>query len=189
MLIREVELGPHVVWVDNFSKHIKWQLPKLHEGMFKACLWTGVAYKQWSKDEPLDMTIKLDPTGARIPAMPNNPFLFRSHLRALYVKKEKETPIYQYERSMVVNWEVNNVPLKPLAANVPARYHAVLEGSSKLNNLYPSDLIDLNVGANDDFFKIFKKFYEDRSAAAPLNTKYNVLMMDCNIYDRLMKVC
>ena len=26
---REIELGPHTLWVDNFSKTIKWQFPHL----------------------------------------------------------------------------------------------------------------------------------------------------------------
>lgn len=188
---RDVQSQPHTLWLDNFSKHIKYQFPNLHHGTFKACLWSGLAMKRWNKvDVPLDMAIKYNPDdNTAIPAMPDDPFLFRQQFLDLYAKKEKKTTMYQLESSLVQTWEVNNVPLKPTFwFPIPEKYQKSMKECGSMSNLYPCDLLEQNVGSNEGFFQIFRDVFNERAVADQENPKYNVLFMDCNIYDRLLKV-
>jgi hypothetical protein len=69
-----IKTKAHTIWIDNFSKTMAWQLPKLDHGVYKPCLWTGFALKLFTQRPDLDMTLKRDETGRVIPAMPNDPF-------------------------------------------------------------------------------------------------------------------
>jgi hypothetical protein len=138
------------VWIDNFSKNISWQLPKLDEGVYKPCLWTGFAFKLFTQQPDLDMTLKRDATGRVIPAMPDNPFTYQQSLIASYRINEQKVGMQQFDSSIVEQWQVNNVPLKPLAKNVPAQFHAALSITESIHNLFPEKKVDLNPGVNGD---------------------------------------
>jgi hypothetical protein len=60
----------------------------------------------------------------------------------------------QFDLSYVERWQVNNVPLKPRAANVPAQFHAALSITETIHNLFPEKLIDLNPGVNEDTMNV-----------------------------------
>ena len=178
------------MWIDNFSKHSRWQLPHLDEGVYKSCLWTGFAVNKF-RDDGLSMALKRTPSGNAIPAMPDSPFLYLTMFKDAWAAFEESSGMLNYNNSRVVRWKVRNVPLGPLKKNVPRKYHGALDRKpGSLHGLYPEKLVDLNVGANDDFGKLFKNLLDEHNKTGPDGKaeKYLVLNLDCNIYDRVMKV-
>ena len=185
-----IKTQPHTVWVDNFSKNIAWQLPKIEHGVYKPCLWTGFALKLFTQQPDLDMYLKRDALGNIIPAMPDNPLPYKQSLVALYRKNEKAVGMKQLETSYVQRWAVNNVPLKPLVVNVPAQYHAALAITESIHNLYPEKLVDLNPGDNGDTMKVFKGMLDEKLAAQAAGepATYTMINLDMDIYDKALKV-
>ena len=71
-MYRIVKSKPHSLWIDNFSKITKWQIPSAEKDLFVSMLWTGYALRAYPFE--IDMTFKKDPLfNEVIPAMPLSP--------------------------------------------------------------------------------------------------------------------
>lgn len=184
----------YTLWIDNFSKIRKFQIPHLDIGVWRDCLWTGFALREYKGDD-IDMGILRSDSNEVIPAMPNNPFQFETSLKATF-RQFAAANMEQLEGSNVHLWQVNNVPLKPIPAKaedyepVPARYLSrILADPDKLDNLYPEKIIKENIGQNNGFCQIFRDVYEEHEMDVNNEScKYLALNLDCNIFDRLLKV-
>ena len=94
-LLRLVKQTPHVLWMDNFSKNLSWQIPKLGDGAYKGCMWAGFALKQFLKLPYLDMKLRYnETTGDVIPAMPDDPFKYKKSFVKMYKSVENEVLRY-----------------------------------------------------------------------------------------------
>ena len=199
MLCRVVkEEGMFTLRIDNFSKNSRYQIPTLKDGSYKECLWTGFALKRWynhsNADDVVDMSLMVDANGDTIPAMPEKLFGMWPHFKEAYKLMERKTSMNYLDKSLVERWDVNNVPLKPDWKHelMREKYRAPLKnGCDSLKYLYPDKLVDLNVGANDHLVQLFRGAFEQHKAACEDTgvPKYLVLNLDCNIFDRVVKVC
>jgi hypothetical protein len=188
----KVKEKAYTLWIDNFSKIRKFQIPHIEEGAWRNCLWTGFALRAFNPPvggREIDMSI-LREGNEVIPAMPNNPFDFVDSLKQQF-QRYGAADMKQLCISNVFKWEVSNVPLKPVKVElVPRRLLAkILADPDKLDNLFPEKIVVENIGENVGFCKIFRAVYEDHEMDVSLDScKYLALNLDCNIFDRLLKV-
>jgi hypothetical protein len=184
----------YTLWIDNFSKIRKFQIPHLNIGVWRDCLWTGFALRQ-HKGADIDMSILRNQDQEVIPAMPDDPFEFELSLKTIF-RNRAAKDVMQLSNSNVNTWKVNNVPLKPIPVEadddepVPPLYLAkILEDPDKLDNLFPEKIVEENIGSNVGFCQIFRKVYDDHEMDVDnVSCKYLALNLDCNIFDRLVKV-
>jgi hypothetical protein len=192
-LSSKIKEKAYTLWIDNFSKIRKFQIPHIDIGAWRNCLWTGFALRAYKPQRgvEIDMSILRNPENEVIPAMPNNPFDFVIRLREQF-QHYGSADMKQLSRSNVFSWKVNNVPLKPVKVDLvrPQRLiDKILADPDKLDNLYPEKIVSENIGQNTGFSKIFREVYEDHEMDVNIDScKYLALNLDCNIFDRLLKV-
>ena len=80
--VRMVEEGAHVKWIDNFSKLYRVRMADSARPLLQDALWTGVAVRQFTGPERVDMSC-LHYGGYFIPAMPPRPFSKRQEVLTL----------------------------------------------------------------------------------------------------------
>lgn len=184
---RQVEDGPHTVWVDNFSKTLGRQLPSIEHGAWSNCLWTGVALKKY-EGPPLTLKTITDDQQEIIPAMPEDPFEYEQSLRDLW---NANVPQEEYiEKSLMTRWSVCNVPPKPVIHRVRSNQirDDLKNQTTSLANLYPKKLIAINIGSNIGLGKIIRAHYEEKKQHQDACDKYTAFNVDINIFDRMIKV-
>ena len=197
MMYRIVKSKPHSLWIDNFSKITKWQIPSAEKDLFVSMLWTGYALRAYPFE--IDMTFKKDPLfNEVIPAMPLSPLVYVNKVlqnikRFVY---NRPNPSRRYGTSLSVQWSVNNVPVAPDKNNdrIPSRFkEAIGANRDNLRNLYPEKITSENIGSNDGLGRIMKELQEERNWRKTGNDEnackeYSVITADCNIFDRIVKV-
>jgi hypothetical protein len=184
-----VEDTPHTKWFDNFSKVYGAQIPSIDIGSWRNCLWTGVALKQYTGEDPISVAVMKNAAGEVIPAMPDDPFEYADQLKELV---EEHTPRADYRtHSLVFRWNVTSVPLKPVPSQVENRkWRRALLNSGQVSQLFPKELIAENIGSNLGLARIMKEHYNEHKQNTEHDcTKYSVLLADVNIFDRVLKVC
>jgi hypothetical protein len=190
-LLRLVKQTPHVLWMDNFSKNLCWQIPKLGDGAYKSCMWAGFSLKQFLKQPNLDMKLRYnETTGDVIPAMPDDPFKYKKSFVKMYKSVENEAGMFAFATSKVQLWQVNNVPLKPTMDHAPEKYHEVLKVTESLHNFYPEKLVDLNPAENEHVMRLFKSVLDELLDAEAEGDPavYKAMTLDMAIYDQCLKV-
>ena len=183
---RLVKEGPHVTWVDNFSKFMARSVPTVAKGIFSSCLWTGEAVFECT-NKSLDMAIKLDQRGEVIPAMPNNVLGNQQRVTEgiQYVLSSCRS---YYDVSLVKKYDVRNIPLKIDTKRYPNMKRVIEHKQNSTQNVHPVRLIDHNIGSNDGLISVVRGFYEAEGMNNDTCTKYKVLNVDENIYWRTLKV-
>ena len=189
------ETGVYTLWIDNYSKMSRWQIPNLDSGAYKSCLWTGFAVKSWTNildpSDEIDMTVRQSPSLQRVPAMPEKLFDAWPRFVESYKQMESCSDVYRLQNSFVQNWQVNNVPLKPTPETCNERYRTALaQSTDSMDSLFPEKLIDINVGENEGLVKICRNLLKEHQEQCQRNMseRYLVLNVDCNIFDRMLKV-
>ena len=82
----------------------------------------------------------------------------------------------------------------PANARIPANLREGIGADrDNLKNLYPEKISSENIGSNDGLARIMKELYEERGWGRSENEEgacreYSVLNVDCNIFDRIVKV-
>lgn len=187
---REVEKGPHTVWIDNFSKVHGCKIPNIDIGAWRDCLWTGVALKKYVGAVPVSTAVQVDPEGNIVPAMPDDLFEKERRFVKLFDRHKVTATSYQTD-SLVRQWKVNTVPLKPVAARVDNdQWRAALQGDQdKLSVMYPKELIAENIGSNLGLASVMREHYESRQQHIEgMCEDYSALNVDENIFMRIIKV-
>ena len=197
-LCRNIKNRPHSLWVDNFNKMSKWQIPSAEKEMYALMNWTGYALRLYPFE--IDMTFRKDPYDNEVvPAMPIEPLKFLPRVlekMKRFVYDGKENPSRKFLDSLSVLWAVHNVPVAPDAKNtvIPAEFaNGIAAKRDRLRNLHPEKLIDENIGSNKGLARVLRDIHDERGWGieeheenAP--TEYSVLNVDCNIFDRILKV-
>ncbi len=96
-----------------------------------------------------------------------------------------------YDNSMVVKYNVLQVPLKPDIDEKthPEWFKSLAAHSDGLRYLHPKSIQDVAVGTNVDFLKYFKSIHPGQVSAPVLpSSSYRILNTDMNIYQRINKV-
>jgi hypothetical protein len=167
-------------------------VPSLNEGTWQDCAWTGKALRKYPYDD-VTMDIMLDDTGTMIPAMPDDPFELLPNLLHWFKKHVlKDNRQYGYAKQLAIQLDVRCVPLKPKADKLTKEQHkkAIEDGCDRLDSMFPTNLIKQNIGSNRGLCRIMREHYEDMGQhhKPPSCSKYTSFNVDCNIFDRMLKV-
>lgn len=184
-----VEQGAHTIWIDNFSKVHACKIPTIDVGAWRDCLWTGIALKKYNATVPLTMDLQTDEKERVVPAMPDDLFGTEEQLLTL-LNKYKLSSEYQ-EECLVRIWEVDTVPMKPSASKVEQDdwRRALCGDGDKLSQMYPKEIVAVNVGSNEGLAHVMRGHYEDNKQHIPNECKtYSALNVDENIFKRTLKV-
>lgn len=187
--IREVEDGPHTIWIDNFSKIHGCKIPTIDAGAWRNCLWTGTALRKYTGTVPVDVSIQRDAAGQVIPAMPDDLFANEAAFNSIFDRYAMQTDYW--ETSFVQEFKVTCVPLKPDAHKVNNRKHrrALQADSDTLHSMYPKEIAAVNIGSNLGLGKIIRVHYDDRKQGPGDRCQaYSALNVDENIFMRVLKV-
>ncbi len=126
-----------------------------------------------------------------LPAMPPNLFDDAHVGQLVGLWNTHITNTTYYETSFVHKWKVNNVPLKPAAHKVsnPKWRQALRDRVDDLDTMHPRELMALNIGSNIGLARVVRRHYEDRKQDKDGECKtYSAFNVDCNIFDRIIKV-
>ena len=182
------------MWMDNYSKNLAWHLPEVGKGVFHQGLWCGFAARACTA--AISMRMIRGGDGNHIPAMPVDPFEHRAHIQGVLLSSTfgRQNPHQRFDKSLLFRWEVNNVPLRPVVrAGMRQDY---IEGLNRradsLDNLHPMRLIDINPGENVGFARVVKQLSDennwDDKLDEPSCNKYTAMFMDCDLFDKCVKV-
>ena len=193
--------GAHTMWMDNYSKNVKFSVPDIGQGWFHQGLWTGFALRACPED--ISMSLLHDEADNLINAMPANPFDYRKIVQdgitnSMFDKGDKCH--LRFRSSYRCKWKVNNVPLRPSVENLPATAHyaehrrKLADHADSLDHLHPHRLLDINCGENAGFARCMKMLSFERNWGGeqpdkPACDKYTSMYMDCDLYDKCVKVC
>jgi len=189
---RELELQPHVAWIDNFSKNWRVRMVGLTPDAMKRCLWTCVAYKKFAYPLEVSMAHMHSSNGKVIPAMPTNAFegmvdfvqIMKSH-----TQEADGSMLFLYDTSLLTTWDCNRVPIQGNPELMAEPYRSSTSAHhDRGDDLYPRGLERENIGSNIGLAQIMRRYYNERRMASSECTTYSAMTVDVNIFDRIMKV-
>ena len=101
---------------------------------------------------------------------------------------KKATSSYNYESSVSVKWNIRSTPPKPDLKKLNAGQIArAMNQSQFMNRFLPVRVQEFNIGSNAGLSR-YLKMLQDTICAPPLDSRYHVLMVDVNIFERCLKV-
>lgn len=171
-----------VGWIDNFSKCYAVALQGVSSGAFRDCNWTGQAFRVY--DGPhVDTVIQGQP------GMPQE--LFARDVTSQVLERTSSICAHRWNYlnvSVVKEFKVNNVPLKPDADphRDPELYAKLAMCRDGLTGFHPTNMLDENVGSNRGLLQVLKKIQADYDAENDLHFRF--LTCDVNIFTRIIKV-
>jgi hypothetical protein len=181
----ELISGNHVRWIDNFSKVFRKQIPDSAH-VYNSCLWTGTAL--FVCDDPTistDLVMQLN--GNVLPGMPNDITEFKQEVTdaVSYIVNNSRK---HYDDSLVLKYDVRNIPPKIDTKRFPHLAHVVDDPKNTLRNVHPVELTSVNVSSNEGLVSILKDIVNNDGMLSGTCTKYIMLNLDENIYWRALKV-
>ena len=183
---RYVQSGPHVIWIDNFSKILSRSIPSEQKGLYTSALWTGVA--AFSGDTAdLDDGVRVDGQGDIVPAMPDNLLQYNDAVMN-GIRATMRTGQYLYSNSLCEQYDVRTIPPKLDCKRFPELCGIVDDGSSTLSSVHPVDMLPQNIGSNRGFISIIRSFYEHYKMDTDDCKRYLTINADENIFWRILKV-
>lgn len=182
----DVALGPHFVWIDNFSKTMSRSVPTLSKGVYSSMLWTGVCLFA-HPDTTINDSVRLDAIGEVIPAMPDNLLNGRDVVTKGVYGILREGAKY-LDVSLVNKYTIRHVPPKIDVKLFPEMTAIVNNPVNTLAYVYPAKLIEENVGSNRGLVSIIRGMYEEWKMDTDECKRYKSLNLDENIYWRVLKV-
>ena len=190
-LYRQVKKGPHVVWIDNFSKTLGRQIPNMAVGTWSSCLWTGICSKQYTGVHDVSMDLIRDDHDDVIPAMPEA-LDDHNSVDAIMVlfENNKITPDYHLT-SLVTEFKIDSAPVKAEPRHVAnPHWKAFLQGEhDTIDHMYPESLRQENIGSNLGLGRIMRDHYTKNLQYLPnFCLQYTAFSCDIDIFNRIMKV-
>ena len=177
---------PHFLWIDNFCKFISRSVPTADKSVFASCLWTGATLFM-SLDDEIDMSLRYGLNRRVVSAMPADILQTRQVVDSSFRLAVSLGPNY-YDSSIVNSYDIRNIPLKVDTSRFPNLSATV--NAYTMQQLYTTDLIELNIGSNRGLISIVNKLYTDHTnddADDGVQTYMN-LNVDENIFWRILKV-
>lgn len=192
LLVRKVRNGPHIYNFDNYSNLIASYIATSNKGAFQNCAWTGHTLRKL--DPVYDMTWQWS-RGVLVPAMPDS--LFADDLWQVFVDEMTTTDgggSRYLLKSEVFKKNVRSFPPKPKVCqemrDADPEMAELLEAGSRdsLDEVYPCDVTVENCGANLGLAKILQDIYTAYGVEDGGCDDYIPIMVDVNIYHRVLKV-
>lgn len=199
-----------MTWVDNYNAKWRLKMNNISKESYSLANWTGIAVRAYTGAQIIDLRVRRDGEDKIVPALPDNPWDQIRSVTELIIRNT-QLPIngveqfghiapisvqgmehmkHLFEKSLMVQWEVDRVPLKPNphSRNLPDQYKdAIRQAPDTLANFYPKGVFPHNIGSNEGIVWFLKRYYEDfiQNNAEP---KYIVITCDENIYKRAIRV-
>ena len=87
--------------------------------------------------------------------------------------------------------KVNTIPPKPQEVDGldDCLRLRIRNGEDNLNKFHPAGVLAENIGSNDGLVLILRQIYDDFKKREEDDKRIQVLLVDVNIYKRIMKVC
>lgn len=84
---------------------------------------------------------------------------------------------------------MNSVPLKPHVDSLahPDWYESMKESVCSGKHMIPECIQSLDISSNPGLIKVLRAIMDEMDAQRP--KRYRLIICDCNIFNRLMKVC
>ena len=123
----------HVRWIDNFSKMFRKQVPDAQH-VYHSCLWTGTAVFV-CEDPNISTDLCTQPDGTVVPAMPDDITEFQDDVfnAVQYIVNNSRK---YYDDSLVLKYDVRNVPPKIDTKRFPHLAHVVDHPKNTLHNVH-----------------------------------------------------
>ena len=93
-----------------------------------------------------------------------------------------------YDDSLVLKYDVRNIPPKIDTKRFPHLAHVADDPKNTLRNVHPVELTSVNVSSNEGLVSILKDIVNNDGMLNGTCTKYVMLNLDENIYWRALKV-
>ena len=136
MCYSELEKNGWMLWIDNYSKFMARSIPTSLKGVFSSCLWAGAAaFHCTNREIVFDMSVKYN-NGVVIPAMPDNILQHRDEVLA-GLNHVLATSRQYYDRSVVLKYDVRNVPPKVDVKRYPHLADIINDPNNTTQNVRP----------------------------------------------------
>jgi len=165
---RLAKLRCGVQWIDNYSKIMPYAFPSTSTSLLSKCLWTVTGYLVSTIPNPPSLRILGD--FAAMPLELINPGIEEIFLN-LYDTFEKEDHFLFYDES--VSKMIRCVPLRPDN-----------KADVKPPIFYPDRLLGVNISSNPGLIHVLRAVFNETAD----RSRYRVLVSDCNVFLRAMKV-
>ena len=178
-----------VVWLDNFSKNVARQIPRIDKGVFTSMMWTGLAIKLYDGPALRRDLVLLDgdvfPAMPGVPAPPLSQFLI---LAESSLNTWSAVPPLLFQNSMVNRYNVRSVPPKvDVADEQNAERRVRLQHSRDgLHRTSPWTIWEHNIGSNEGLIDVIRHYVTETNLQE--SQQYHVWLVDLNIYTRVYKV-
>ena len=174
--------APCVVWLDNFSKTLARQHPTVERGVYTPMLWTVSAVKTLHASVARSTELVFDDDGV-ISAMP--PTLLGDHANLTEYLTIRMSSESMFDTALCVAHSIKRVPPKlPDDAWVSQEdRERVADSVDGLTRFHPLEILQHNIGSNEGLMRVIRHM---DTILAP--DRYAVIVVDINIYMRLLKV-
>jgi hypothetical protein len=187
--VRQVLLEPHVTWWDNFNNAFAVCMQVLGKDAHMLCNWTGIANR--ITHESVDTShIDLHLTVEAFPA----DMFDAPRWESLRASIQFLTEPASVERFSARNWtQIHDVRRVPIKAKVhptlfPAIHRRSTDGRTGLTNFYPQRMSAENIGSNLGLLRLLRAEHDKQMALPADERKYKIIVADCNIFLRIVKV-
>jgi hypothetical protein len=158
-----VDDGACSVWIDNFSKSLKYGVPSLIHGIWQQCLWS--VWGCTKAPSGIDLTVDLAK-----PALPQD-LLEPSLIKTMFK---------MYETILHESWERYEISNCKYASRIPLGDNPVV----RCTKFTPLKVTAQNPASNAGLSQLLAHFHQQ---FAP-KSRYYVLLVDINLYSRIIKV-
>ena len=139
------------------------------------------------EDPNISTDLYTQPDGTVLPAMPDDITEFQDDVLNAVQYIVNNSRKY-YDDSLVLKYDVRNVPPKIDTKRFPHLAHVVDHPKNTLHNVHPVELTNANVGSNEGLVSIMLDVLRNDGMLNGTCTKYTMLNLDENIYWRVLKV-
>jgi hypothetical protein len=156
-------------------------------GTYRDCLWTVKGLLIPVDHEGIDLALRPGVSGFP-DDMFDNRWIRSIHRR---LRKIESTMGEQYfDDSWPVRFNINRVPLGLDVDKVDDEKirKRIADGRQGLTRFLPCAVEPLNIGSNIGLMKILKQLTDEESLIDVSQRQYKVIVSDCNIFNRIIKV-
>lgn len=184
----------HTTWWDNFNRAYAVNMQSDIKDAHMLCNWTGKAMR--IPDASINTsTISLKLVQDR-PGFPHESIFADKFwkMAALTKRLAALTTPAAISKFETTNWAIvhiiNRIPVKALVdkCKFPITHRRSDEGRTGLKNFFPTEMCSDNIGSNLGLFALLKTEFDEHRARADADKVYRVIISDCNIFNRIVKV-
>ena len=184
--IRLCKSKDHVIWIDNWNNDYAVATQRINSGSYRACNWTGVAIK--SIDEKFNTDLKWLPDKPACPVSINDHQVWRLIMHEIVAFGDQHQGSVWNHALVCIN-NVRCVPCKIEGTVLGMDVPDVLPGESMtgMDTFFPDEIRPANIASNTVLLRYMRHIHDTWNVAGD-SLRYVVVLADCNIYYRILKV-